>query len=81
MATETIYKISYGDAFITATRSEILKAASCGATVYDRRTGEPYKLAANWRGWCTLVTANDIIIHEWAGYLTACKPIEKALAK
>lgn len=68
-----IIKISYGDAYITATRGELLAAAQDGLTVYDR-DGDSYRIAANWRGWCTLVNPLGVIIHSWAGNFSILPP-------
>lgn len=68
-----IIKISYGDTFITATRGEVLAAAHDGLTVYDRN-GDAYRLAASWRGWCTLVNPLGVIIHSWAGNFSILPP-------
>ena len=68
-----IIKISYGDEYITATRDEVLAAAQDGLTVYDR-DGDAYRLAANWRGWCTLVNPLGTIIHSWAGNFSILPP-------
>ena len=68
-----IIKISYGDEYITATRGEVLAAAQDGLTVYDR-DGDAYRLAANWRGWCTLVNPLGVIIHAWAGNFSILPP-------
>lgn len=68
-----IIKISYGDEYITATRGEVLAAAQDGLTVYDR-DGDAYRLAANWRGWCTLVNPLGVIIHSWAGNFSILPP-------
>lgn len=68
-----VIKISYGDTFITATRGEVLAAAQDGLTVYDRG-GDAYRLAANWRGWCTLVNPLGTIIHSWAGNFSILPP-------
>ena len=68
-----IIKISYGDEYITATRGELLAAAQDGLTVYDRG-GDAYRLAANWRGWCTLVNPLGTIIHSWAGNFSILPP-------
>ena len=68
-----IIKISYGDEYITATRGEVLAAAQDGLTVYDR-DGDAYRLAANWRGWCTLVNPLGTIIHSWAGNFSILPP-------
>ena len=68
-----IIKISYGDESITATRGEVLAAAQDGLTVYDRG-GDAYRLAANWRGWCTLVNPLGVIIHSWAGNFSLLPP-------
>lgn len=68
-----IIKISYGDEYITATRGEVLAAAQDGLTVYDRN-GDAYRLAANWRGWCTLVNPLGTIIHSWAGNFSILPP-------
>ena len=68
-----IIKISYGDEYITATRGEVLAAAHDGLTVYDW-DGDAYRLAANWRGWCTLVNPLGTIIHSWAGNFSILPP-------
>lgn len=68
-----VIKISYGDAYITATRGELLTAAQDGLTVYDRG-GDAYRLAANWRGWCTLVNHLGNIFHGWAGEFSILPP-------
>ena len=68
-----IIKISYGDEYRTATRGEVLTAAQDGLTVYDRG-GDAYRLAANWRGWCTLVNPLGTIIHSWAGNFSILPP-------
>ena len=75
--TARIYTVSY-DALkilqgLAYWSDEVLAAAHDGLTVYDR-DGDAYRLAANWRGWCTLVNPLGVIIHSWAGNFSILPP-------
>ena len=63
--------------------SEIVRAASNGLRVFlDFGRGEklPCRIAANVRGWCTLVTDRGTILQDWAGACTVATDAEYSAA-
>ena len=59
--------------------AEIVRAASNGIRVFlDCGRGEklPCRVAANVRGWCTLVTDRGTILQDWAGACTVATDAE-----
>lgn len=56
--------------------AEIVRAANNGLSVFlDCGRGEklPCRVAANVRGWCTLVTDRGTILQDWAGACTVAQ--------
>lgn len=62
---------------------DIIRASSNGLSVFlDCGQGEklPGRVAANVRGWCTLVTDRGTILRDWAGACTVATDAEYAAA-
>ena len=62
---------------------DIIRAAhDCLCVFLDCGRGEnlPCRVAANVRGWCTLVTERGSILQEWAGACTVATDAEYAAA-
>ena len=78
------YNISPADMSVKFySTAEIVRAASNGIRVFlDCGRGEklPCRIAANVRGWCTLVTDRGTILQDWAGACTVATDAEYAAA-
>lgn len=63
--------------------ADILRAArNCLCVLLDCGRGEklPCRVAANVRGWCTLVTDRGTILQDWAGACTVATDAEYTAA-
>lgn len=78
------YNISPADMSVKFySTAEIVRAASNGIRVFlDCGRGEklPCRVAANIRGWCTLVTDRGVILQDWSGSCTVATDAEYAAA-
>lgn len=68
-------KMYSADDIIQASRDCIRVLLNCG-----RGEKLPCRVAANVRGWCTLVTDRGAILQDWAGYCTIATDAEYAAA-
>lgn len=77
-----LYNINPADmsAKLYSTNDIIRAARDCIRVLLDCGRGEklPCRVAANVRGWCTLVTDRGTILQEWAGVCTVATDAEYA---